>query len=95
MRHQVLQRDRGHCWLGVFDTLRTRAQYPSRTKFRKVGLDPVIQPNTTLFDEQHDRASGHQLRAGEHAEDVILPQCFASLAVGLAVAKAIDHLAPA
>ena len=94
MRHQVLQRDRGLRWLGVVDTLRARAQDLSRTEVRDVGVDPVIQANSTVFDEQHHGAGCDELRAGEHAEDVILPQRQARFAVGLAVAEAVDHLAP-
>ncbi len=94
MRHQVLQRDRGLRWLGVVDTLRARAQDLSRTEVRDVDVDPVIQANSTIFDEQHHGASGNKLRAGEHAEDVILPQCHARFAVGLAIAKTIDYPAP-
>jgi hypothetical protein len=52
----------------------------------------VIECDSTVFDEQHDGARGHQLRVREDPENVVVAQGHNPFAVGKAVAKHVDRL---
>jgi len=71
-----------------------RLTLEGRSELREVGLNRVIECDSTVFDEQHDGARGHQLRVRKHAKDVVVAQGHNRFAVGKAVAKHVHRSRP-
>ena len=64
-------------------------------ELRQEFLDPVVEADAALFQQQQQRAGGEQLGVGEGAEDMIGAQRDAALAIRPAQTLLIDDVAPA